>query len=315
MSLRDKQPELHTLADWIRWGASRFNEANLFFGHGTDNAFDEARALVLHAVHLSFDAPDWVLATRVTVDEAQAVQALIAGRVETRKPAAYLTHEAWFAGLSFYVDERVLVPRSPLAEPIQQGFVPWVDPDAVTRVLDLCTGSGCIAIALAYAFPDAEVDAVDVSSDALGVTAINIERHGVAGHVRALHSDLFAGLSQDDRYDLIVSNPPYVDAEDMAALPDEFRHEPELGLAAGDDGLDLVLRMLVDAPNHLQPNGVLVVEVGNSADALEALFPQVAFTWLDFAHGGHGVFLLTLEDLLKYRQDFDVARNARVAHT
>ncbi len=314
MSLRDAQPELHTLADWIRWAASRFNEAALFFGHGTDNVFDEARALVLHALHLPMDAADWVLSSRVTAAEASAIQEFIAARVETRKPAAYLTHEAWFAGLNFYVDERVLVPRSPLAEPIQQGFVPWVDPDAVTRVLDLCTGSGCIAIALAYAFPDADVDAVDVSSDALDVTAINIERHGVEGHVRAVQSDLFAGLSKDDRYDLIVSNPPYVDAADMAALPDEFRHEPELGLAAGDDGLDLVLRMLVDAPDHLLAEGVLVVEVGNSADALEALFPEVPFTWLDFAHGGHGVFLLTLEDLLKYRQDFEIARNARIAH-
>lgn len=308
-SYKEAATQLHTIIDFVRWGASQFNQAKLYFGHGTNNAIDEALFLGLHALHLRPPLAPELHHARLTDVEKQAVLTLFQRRIEERLPVPYLTNEAWFGGLGFYVDERVLVPRSPIAELIEQRFSPWVDEERTEHILDLCTGSGCIAIASAMAFPWAEVDAVDISPEALAVAQINIERHQVHNQVQALQSDLFSNL-QDKRYDLIVSNPPYVDAEDMAALPEEFRKEPELGLAAGDDGLDLVLHILAQAADYLTPHGVLVVEVGNSDEALVERFPEVPFEWLEFERGGHGVFLLQAETLLEYRELFQQACKA-----
>ncbi|MCP4040883.1 MAG: 50S ribosomal protein L3 N(5)-glutamine methyltransferase [Gammaproteobacteria bacterium] len=283
--------ELNTARDFIRWGASRFNQAGLFFGHGTEDAIDEAIVLVLHGLHLPQGLADEFLRARLTRDEKIAVLELLQRRIRERVPAAYLTHEAWFAGLSFYVDERVLVPRSPIAELIGGGFQPWMGEKEVTRILDLCTGSGCIAIACAMAFPWAHVDAGDISTAALEVAGINIRRHGLEARVRPVHSDLFADLMEEP-YDLIVCNPPYVDAVELAAMPGEFHREPRVGLAAGEDGLDVVRRILPDIQDHLAEDGLLVVEVGASRPAMEVAFPQYQFLWPELEHGGEGVFIL-----------------------
>ena len=298
--------QLQTVVDFVRWGASCFNEAGLYFGHGTDNAVDEALFLVLHALHLKPGLPSELMQGRLTDAEKQSVTALLRRRIDERLPAPYLTHEAWFGGLHYYVDERVLVPRSPIAELIENQFSPWLESEQVHSILDLCTGSGCIAIAAAMAFPWATVDAADISSDALEVAAINIERHEMQAHVGTVESDLFSALD-GRQYDLIISNPPYVDADDLAAMPEEFRREPALGLASGDDGLDITVRILAQANDYLSHSGTLVVEVGNSEAALVERFPDVPFIWLDFERGGEGVFLLHAETLGEYRDQFQAA--------
>lgn len=285
-----------TVEHLIREAATLLEDADVWFGHGSDNAWDEAAELVFYALGLRHeDAP--TAYSVVPTQEARArVAALLQRRVQERVPAAYLTQRMWFAGHELYVDERVLVPRSPLAELIEAHFAPWLDAEQIHSVLDIGTGSGCIAIATALALPHAQVDAADVSEAALTVARSNIERHGLSTRVRALHSDVFSALGSA-RYDLIISNPPYVGARELASLPREYGHEPQLGLAAGEHGLDIVLRILAEARAHLTAAGSLIVEVGNSDDALQAALPQVPFTWLEFERGGGGVFLLTAAEL------------------
>lgn len=294
---------LISIQDFVRWGASRFSAAGLFFGHGTDNALDEALNLVLHALHLPPDLPPAYRDCRLTAGERVTVTDLIERRISERKPAAYLTQRAWFAGLEFYVNEDVLVPRSPLAELIEAGFDPWIDADGVSGVLDLCTGSGCIGIATAVYLPHVEVDLVDISAAALRVAETNVENHGLTDRVRVAESDLFSALA-GRRYDIIVSNPPYVGAEELLSLPEEYRNEPALGLAGGESGLDLVLRILRDAPNFLAEGGILLVEVGNTAVELMRRFPEAPFLWLEFERGGEGVFLLNRDQLVDWHEAF-----------
>lgn len=292
--------ELVTIMDYIRWASSQFNRAELTYGHGTENALDEAVALVSHALAIPHDVPAPMYQARLTDEEKSAVIELINKRINKRIPLPYLTNEAWFAGIPFYVDERVLVPRSPLAELIEQHFEPWLDltntPDS--RFLDLCTGSACIAIACAMAFPESHVDAVDISRDALDVARINVKKYALEQQVSVIESDLFSALPEK-RYNIIISNPPYVDETDMANLTEEFKHEPALGLEAGKQGLDIVTRILEKAANFLLPGGLLIVEVGNSAPALEQALPHIDFTWLEFERGGQGVFLLSYEQLMQ----------------
>ncbi len=278
----------------IDWTEQQFLRSDLFFGHGADNALDEAAYLVLGALDLPFDVSPDKLKVKITETEQQRIKRLVDERISSRKPTAYLLNEAWFAGLPFYVDERVLVPRSPIAELVRDRFSPWIKAPEVTRILDLGTGSGCIAVACALAFPTAIVDATDISREALEVARINCEKHGLGQRVNLVESDLFSALG-GSRYDIIVCNPPYVTDGEMAALPAEYRHEPSLALAAGATGLDVVDNILLNAHEHLTPHGILVVEVGNGRAALEAKYPRTPFTWLDFEHGGEGVFVITSE--------------------
>lgn len=299
-----------TVEQFIRAGASLLDEAGVAFGHGTDNAVDDAAELVFFAAGLRHEEAPLVYSRKLTEGQRAAVLQLFERRIRERVPTAYLTKRMWFAGHEFHVDERVLVPRSPIAELIETGFEPWIDADRIGRLADIGTGSGCIAIASALALPEARVDAVDVSEAALAVTRINIDRHGVAARVRAVLADVYVGLG-DARYDVIVSNPPYVSVAEMTALPDEYRSEPDLGLRAGDDGLDVVRRLLAGAGEHLNPDGILVVEVGDSEAALVAACPDVPFTWLEFERGGGGVFLLTAAQVREHRRELTQLTEAR----
>ncbi len=305
--MKNPGEQLNTIRDFVRWGASQFNAAELSFYQGMPGALDEAVYLCLAALHLPPDFPAAYFDCALTEDEKYRVYEFYRQRVEARKPAAYITGEAWFAGLNFKVDERVLIPRSPIAELIEARFAPWVDDDNVCEILDLCTGSGCIAIACADAFPDARVIGSDISSDALAVAESNRRLHGMEDRLELVQSDLFVDVPERD-YDIIVSNPPYVASAEVAVLPNEFDYEPgAIALDAGEDGLDLVIPMLQSAREFLTDEGILVVEVGYTRPALEACFPNVPFTWLDFARGGEGVFLLTAEQLEMCQADFDAA--------
>ena len=289
--------ELRTLRDLMRFAVSRFNEAGVFFGHGSDNAWDEAAYLLLHCLHLPLDRLEPFLDARLTRSERARCLQLITRRIGERLPAAYLTNEAWLGEYRFYVDPRVIVPRSFIGELLRERLTPWIaEPDEITSILDLCTGSACLAIIAAHVFPAARIDAVDVSADALAVARRNVADHALDERVQLIESDLFAGL-RGRRYDLIVSNPPYVDAATMATLPAEYRCEPELALASGDDGLDLTRAILARARQHLAPHGLLVVEIGHNRDTLEAAFPKLPFTWLETSAGDHYVFLLQREEL------------------
>ncbi len=291
------QHELITVRDFIRYAVSRFNAAQLFFGHGSDNAWDEAVYLTLHTLHLPLDRLEPFLDARLLPDERVRLLDLYTRRCQDRLPAAYLTHEAWLGEDRFYVDERVIVPRSFIAELLDEQLAPWVaEPWAIENALDLCTGSGCLAIKLALNFPNAQVDAVDLSKEALSVAERNIADYQLVDRVHPIHSDAFAALA-GRRYELIISNPPYVDAESVDALPPEYRHEPEMALGSGDDGLDFTRIILAEAKKHLTEDGILVVEIGHNRDALEAAFPDLPFTWLDTAAGDEYVFMLNAADL------------------
>jgi ribosomal protein L3 glutamine methyltransferase len=304
MELHTISNQLTTLRDYVRWGSSEFYRARLSFGHGFENALDEAVYLVLYALDLPWDWPEKYFDCVLTQKEREHVIAILLQRIKTRQPAAYISHEAWFCGLAFYVDERVLVPRSPIAELIQHGFEPWLNTNKVEHVLDLCSGSGCIAICCQHAFPDAHVSASDISLDALEVARINLQKHALNDVIDLYESDLF-GQIPAQKFDLIVSNPPYVDAQDMSALSDEFRAEPVLGLEAGDDGLDLVDRILKQAGDYLTDQGLLVVEVGNSQQAMMDRYDYLPLSWIEFENGGDGVFCISANDLKKYRSKLD----------
>jgi ribosomal protein L3 glutamine methyltransferase len=294
--------ELVTIRDWLRWAVSRFNESELFFGHGTDNAWDEAVWLVLATLHLPRDTLEPWLDARLTHGERLTLLNNLQQRVVHRLPTAYLVQEAWLGPYRFYVDQRVIVPRSYFAELLESGFAPWIeDAESVGSALDLCTGSGCLAILMAHAFPNADIDAIDISSDALAVARRNIADYALENRVQAVESDLFAAV-RGKRYDLILSNPPYVTSEAMQALPAEYRHEPALALAAGADGLDVVRHILAQAHEHLNPGGVLAIEVGHNQDLVSEAFPGLPAVWLDTEHAEGKVFLLTQEDLPDHRK-------------
>lgn len=287
---------LVTLRDYLRWTLSEMNRHEVYFGHGHDEAWNEALQLVFNAVDLPWDSSLELLDTRLLPAERAKIVEYVAQRCQQRRPLPYITGEAWFMGLPFNVDERVLIPRSPIAQLIEQEFQPWLGDVDVERVLDLCTGSGCIGIACAYAFEHAEVDLVDLSDDALAVANTNIARHELEDRVRAIHSDLFNALD-GEVYDLIVTNPPYVDAADLASMPNEYHHEPEMALGSGDDGLDITRRILKEAGRHLSEQGLLVVEVGNSEVHLMEAYPELPLIWVELEEGGNGVFVIDAPSL------------------
>lgn len=293
----EAKTQLSTVRDLMRFAVSRFNEAGLSFGHGTENAYDEAAYLILHTLHLPLDTLDPFMDARLTTSELVNMLSILERRVKDRVPAPYLTHEAWLGDFRFYVDERVIVPRSFIAELLRDQLSPWIeDPSTVTHALDLCTGSGCLAIIMAHAFPAAQIDAVDISPDALEVARRNISDYALGTQVHPIESDLFQAL-EGKHYDLIISNPPYVDAPSVAALPKEYLHEPKLALGSGEDGLDATRVILHEAPKHLNPGGLLVVEIGHNRDVVERAFPDIEFTWLNTSAGDEFVFLLTREQL------------------
>ena len=288
---------LTTLRDVFRYAVSQFNAAELFYGHGNDNAFDEAAYLVLHCLQLPMDTLDTFYDAKLLPEEINAILALVHERIDTRKPLAYLTNEAFQGEFDFYVDERVLIPRSFIYELLGEPLTPWIEfPELVNNALDLCTGSGCLAIQMAYHYPAAHIDAVDLSLDALEVAAINVERYDLDERIQLIHTDLFEGIEQT--YDLIISNPPYVDAESVEALPEEYLHEPEMALGSGNDGLDATRDILLQAAKYLNPRGVLLVEIGHNRDVLEAAYPELPFMWMETSGGDGFVFLLTREQLL-----------------
>jgi ribosomal protein L3 glutamine methyltransferase len=289
--------QLHTIRDWLRYAVSRFEEAGIFFGHGTQNSYDEAVWLVLSALHLPHDTLENFLDAILTEAERRKLAQLIERRVTERVPTAYLLREAWLGDFKFYVDERVIVPRSFIAELLRDQLAPWVEsPEEVTAVADICTGSGCLAILAAHAFPNADVDAVDISDAALAVARKNVADYGLEQHVELLQSDMLSALA-GRQYDVILSNPPYVDAPSMDVLPQEYRNEPDLALASGEDGLDHTHTLIAHAAEHLHPGGLLIVEIGHNRDVLEATYPQLPFTWLEVSDGDQYVFLLTREQL------------------
>ncbi|MBW0146370.1 50S ribosomal protein L3 N(5)-glutamine methyltransferase [Marinobacter arenosus] len=287
--------DLHTVRDYLRYASSQFAASGLYFGHGTDNVWDEAVQLVMRTLHLPLENNTLFLDARLVREERQLIHERIERRISERIPLAYLLGEAWFMGMPFHVDERVLVPRSPIGELLENGLQPWLGDKEVHRILDLCTGSGCIGIGAASVFDEASVDLADISADALEVAESNIDLHELRERVQTIQSDVFSNVT--GQYDVILSNPPYVDAEDLADMPQEYRHEPELGLAAGADGLDIAHRILAQALEHLSPDGLLIVEVGNSWVAMDEAYPDLPLTWLDFENGGSGVFLVTAETL------------------
>ena len=296
--------EMQTLRDVLRWTTSQFSDANLFYGHGNADAFNDALQLILHSLHLPVtEFPELFADARLSLVEKQAIAELVDRRITERVPVPYLTQEAWFSGLPFYVDERVLIPRSPFAELIEEQFSPWVsDPDSISHILDLCTGGGCIAIALAFAFPQSHVDASDISADALDVAQINIVKHGLEHQVSTIQSDLWQAIEQ--KYELIISNPPYVGADEMATLPAEYNHEPRSALEAAQNGLALVEQIIQQAAHHLTDNGLLFVEVGNSDLAVMKRWPETDFLWLDFERGGHGIFMLSKQQCISFSKQY-----------
>ena len=288
---------LFTIRDWLRFSVSRLEQSGVFFGHGTDNAYDESVWLVMSALHLPLDTLDNFLDARITRDEAKHLAHLIERRITERVPTAYLLREAWLKGFKFYVDERVIVPRSFIAELLEDGLAPWIEyPEMVESAADICTGSGCLGVLLAHAFPNATVDVVDISPDAIAVANINIKNYGLEDQITAVQSDMFSGL-KGKKYDLIISNPPYVDAPAMSALPQEYRNEPQIALGSGDAGLDHTHILLNEAKKYLNDDGILVVEIGHNRDALLDAYPELPFTWLDVESGNEFVFLLTKEQL------------------
>lgn len=292
--------QLFTIRDWMRFTVSRFEESEIFFGHGTDNAYDEAAWLILSALHLPHDTLDNFMDARLTEPERKHLAHLVERRIVDRTPTAYLVREAWLRGFKFYVDERVIVPRSFIAELLENGLMPWVEfPEMVESAADICTGSGCLGILLTHAFPNAAVDVIDISPDAIDVANINIEKYGLQEQITAIQSDMFTAL-KGKRYDVIISNPPYVDAPSMAQLPEEYRNEPQLALGSGEAGLDHTHTLLHDAANYLNDGGILVVEIGHNRDALLEAYPDVPFTWLEVDSGNEFVFLLTKAQLERY---------------